>query len=68
MNILIVLFIAILPQFAVAGRQMFFAEAPGPTEDKLTPRIKQTAKALWLVYVLLTVLQVGALCLAGMPI
>ena len=40
---IIVLFIAILPQFAVAGRQMFFAEAPGPTEDKFTPRIRNTA-------------------------
>ncbi len=41
---IIVLFIAILPQFAIAGRQMFFAEAPGPTEDKFTPRIKNTLK------------------------
>ena len=47
---IIVLFIAILPQFAVAGRQMFFAEAPGPTEDKFTPRIKSTASSLWVVY------------------
>ena len=55
---IIVLFVAILPQFAVAGRQMFFAEAPGPTEEKITPRITQTAKALWLIYILLTVLEV----------
>ena len=53
---IIVLFIAILPQFAVAGRQMFFAEAPGPTEDKLTPRIRNTASALWKIYLLLTVI------------
>ncbi len=64
---IIVLFVAILPQFAVAGRQMFFAEAPGPTEEKVTPRITQTAKALWLVYFLLTVLEVIFLCIAGMP-
>ena len=38
---IIVLFIAILPQFAIAGRQLFFAETPGPTEDKFTPRIKK---------------------------
>jgi trk system potassium uptake protein TrkH len=44
---IIVLFIAILPQFAIAGRQLFFAEAPGPTEDKFTPRIKNTAASLW---------------------
>ncbi|SHO49584.1 TrkH family potassium uptake protein [Desulfopila aestuarii] len=65
---IIVLFVAILPQFAVAGRRMFFAEAPGPTEDKFTPRIAQTAKALWLIYVLLTVVEVGLLHFTGMPL
>ena len=65
---IIVLFVAILPQFAVAGRRMFFAEAPGPTEDKFTPRIAQTAKALWLIYVLLTVAEVTFLYFAGMPL
>ncbi len=64
---IIVLFVAILPQFAVAGRQMFFAEAPGPTEEKVTPRITHTAKALWLVYVLLTLLEISLLSFAGMP-
>ena len=64
----IVLFIAILPQFAVAGRQMFFAEAPGPTEDKITPRIKYTAAALWGIYVALTVIEMILLKVAGMPI
>lgn len=59
---IIVLFVAILPQFAVAGRQMFFAEAPGPTEDKFTPRIKNTASALWVVYAGLTVLCTLCLC------
>lgn len=65
---IIVLFVAILPQFAVAGRQMFFAEAPGPTEEKVTPRITHTAKALWLVYVFLTILEVILLTFAGMPL
>jgi len=65
---IIVLFVAILPQFAVAGRQMFFAETPGPTEEKVTPRITQTAKALWLIYILLTLLEVALLCLSGMPL
>ncbi|MBU0944811.1 MAG: TrkH family potassium uptake protein [Proteobacteria bacterium] len=65
---IIVLFVAILPQFSVAGRQMFFAEAPGPTEEKVTPRITHTAKALWLVYVLLTVVEVILLVVAGMPL
>jgi trk system potassium uptake protein TrkH len=65
---IIVLFVAILPQFAVAGRQMFFAEAPGPTEEKVTPRITQTAKALWMVYLLLTVAEVAVLRFFGMPL
>jgi len=64
---IIVLFIAILPQFAVAGRQLFFAEAPGPTEDKITPRIKNTASALWKIYFVLTVIQIVLLIWAGMP-
>lgn len=64
---IIVLFIAILPQFAIAGRQMFFAETPGPTEDKITPRIKNTASALWKVYLGLTLLEILCLIMAGMP-
>lgn len=64
---IIVLFVAVLPQFKIAGRQMFFAEAPGPTEDKVTPRITHTAKALWCVYIGLTVMEIILLLLAGMP-
>lgn len=63
---IIVLVIAVLPQFAIAGRQMFFAEAPGPTEDKFTPRIKNTAAALWKVYAGFTVLCIILLKLKGM--
>ncbi len=49
---LIVLAIAILPLLGIGGRQMFKAETPGPMKDaKLTPRIAETAKGLWLVYV-----------------
>ncbi len=65
---IIILFIAILPQFAVAGRQMFFAESPGPTEDKFTPRIRNTAFALWKIYTSLTIVQVFLLTIAGMPL
>ena len=65
---IIVLFIAILPQFAVAGRQMFSAEAPGPTEDKITPRIKNTAAALWGIYIALTVIELIVLYYNGMPL
>lgn len=65
---IIVMFIAILPQFAVAGRQMFFAESPGPTEEKFTPRIRSTASSLWKIYIFLTALETVLLCIAGMPL
>ncbi|MDD3042394.1 MAG: TrkH family potassium uptake protein [Methanosarcinaceae archaeon] len=63
---IIVLFIAILPKLGVAGRQMFRAEAPGPTEDKLKPRIRETAKILWMVYLVISIVEVLALLLAGL--
>jgi len=64
---IIVLAVAILPLLGVGGMQMYRAEAPGPVKDaKLTPRITQTAKALWMVYLGITVLCIGALVLAGM--
>ncbi len=63
---IIVLFIAILPQFAIAGRQLFFAEAPGPTEDKFTPRIKNTASSLWKIYFGMTILEIILLMFNGM--
>lgn len=63
---IIVLFVAVLPQFAVAGRQMFFAEAPGPVEEKLSPRIRNTASALWGIYLGLTILAAILLIWAGM--
>ena len=65
---IIVLFIAVLPQFAIAGRQLFFAEAPGPTEEKFTPRIKSTAAALWKIYAGLTLLEFILLKMCGMDI
>ena len=63
---IIVLFIAVLPQFAIAGRQLFFAEAPGPTEEKFTPRIKSTAAALWKIYAGLTMAEFLLLMYCGM--
>ena len=65
---IIVLFIAVFPTLAIAGRQLFFAEAPGPTEDKLTPRLRHTSNAVLLVYVGLTVLCALAYALAGMSL
>lgn len=65
---IILLFVAILPRLGVAGRQLYRAEVPGPDKDSLTPRIKQTARLLWVVYIVLTILEVASLCLAGMPL
>ena len=64
----IILFIAVLPQFAIAGRQMFAAESPGPEDGKFTPRIKSTAAVLWKLYVFLTIVLICLLKAAGMPL
>jgi trk system potassium uptake protein len=53
---IIVMTIAILPILGIGGMELFLAEAPGPTSDKLHPRIKETAKRLWLIYAALTAL------------
>ena len=63
---IIVLTIAILPLLGVGGMELFASEAPGPTKDKIHPRIKETAKRLWLIYIFLTVLETVLLWLAGM--
>ncbi len=64
---LIVLAIAILPLLGIGGRQMFKAETPGPMKDaKMTPRIAETAKGLWLVYFIVTIACVLAYHWAGM--
>ncbi|MFC2170679.1 TrkH family potassium uptake protein [Calditrichota bacterium] len=63
---IIVFSIAILPLLGVGGMQMFKAESPGPTADKLTPRIRNTAEILWGVYVLITLLEISLLMLGGM--
>jgi len=55
---IIVLTIAILPLLGIGGMQLYAAEVPGPTPDKLTPRIKETAKTLWIIYIGLTFLEV----------
>ena len=65
---ILVLFTAILPQFSIAGRQMLFTEVTGSKENKLTPRIRQTAIALWGVYFILTILEIITLSMLKMPI
>lgn len=64
----IALFVAVLPRLGIGGRQLFFAEAAGPTDEKLTPQIRDTAKALWAVYTGLTAAQTIALMWAGMSL
>ena len=63
---IIVLAIAILPFLGIGGIQLFSAEAPGPAGDKLHPRITDTAKRLWLIYVSYTLIETLLLYLAGM--
>jgi len=63
---IIVLSLAILPMLGVGGMQLFKAEVPGPTADRLKPRIQDTAKMLWGVYVLLTMVETLLLMFGGM--
>ena len=63
----ITLFVAILPRLAMGVGQLFFAEAPGPTDEKLTPQIRKTAAVLWRLYAGLTAAEFIALMLVGMP-
>lgn len=63
---IIVMAIAILPILGIGGMELFVAEAPGPTSDKIHPRIKETAKRLWAIYVLLTVACLLLLWAGGM--
>jgi trk system potassium uptake protein TrkH len=63
---IILLSLAILPLLGVGGMQLFKAEVPGPSPDKLTPRIKHTAELLWGVYVLISLVEMILLKIAGM--
>ncbi len=63
---IIVLTLAILPFLGVGGMQLFQAEVPGPTADRLYPRIQDTAKVLWGVYFLLTLAETILLMVGGM--
>lgn len=66
---IIVLAVAILPMLGIGGMQLYRAETPGPIKDtKLTPRITETAKALWYIYLGLTIACAGAYWAAGMSL
>lgn len=64
---IVVLAVAILPMLGIGGMQLYRAEIPGPAKDnKLAPRVSETAKTLWLIYLYLTLACAGAYKLAGM--
>src|SRR6056297_1389354 len=63
---IIVMSLAILPILGIGGMQLFFAEVPGPTKDKIHPRIKETAKRLWGIYIIFTMVEAFMLFMGGM--
>lgn len=65
---IIVLTVALLPLLGIGGVELFVAEAPGPTTDKIHPRIRETAKRIWLIYVGLTALLTVILRIEGMTL
>ncbi len=65
---IIVLAIAVLPRLAIGGRQLMEAEVPGVEMEKLTPRIRETAQTLWVLYVGLTFAEIAAFSAAGMSL
>lgn len=62
----IALAVAVLPFLGVGGVQLFRAEVPGPIKDKISPRISETAKILWAVYLLFTLAEILLLMLGGL--
>ena len=65
---IIVLSLAILPIFGIGGMQLYIAEVPGPTPDKISPRIKQTAATMWVIYLILTISETFLLWIGEMPL
>jgi trk system potassium uptake protein len=65
---IIVLSLALLPVFGIGGMQLFMAEVPGPTPDRINPRIRQTAKTLWGIYLIFTATEMVLLWVFGMEL
>ncbi len=65
---MIVMSLAILPMLGIGGMELFAAEVPGPTADKLHPRVRQTAKRLWGIYAGFTLIEVILLMFGGMDL
>jgi len=64
---IIVLFVALMEFYGSSGLKMFKAETTGPIKEKVVPRMKETAKILWVIYLLLTSFQILVLRILGMP-
>lgn len=64
---IVLLFVAVLPMVGATGRKLHFIESTGPSPEGIRPRIRDTARILWMSYAIITVLSVAALKLAGLP-
>ncbi|MBW2650026.1 MAG: TrkH family potassium uptake protein [Deltaproteobacteria bacterium] len=65
---IIILSIAILPLLGVGGMQLYKAELPSPVKDKLTPRVAETARTLWIVYIIISIVEFIMLLTGGMDV
>ena len=65
---ILVFTVALLPTIGVGGFQIFKAESPGPTAERIVPRIKNTAKILYITYISITVLEIVFLRIGGMSL
>ncbi len=65
---IIVLSLAILPIFGIGGMQLYIAEVPGPTPDKISPRIRHTAATMWVIYLVLTLIETLLLWIGDMSL
>lgn len=65
---IVVLTVAILPILGIGGMQLMRAESPGPTLEKISPKVAETAKILWMIYLGLTVLETALLMFGGMSL
>ncbi len=65
---IIVLFVAVFPALGVGGRHLFYTEAAGPKSKGISPRIKERSSILWRVYLVITLVEIGALMLTGLSL
>ncbi len=65
---IVVLFVAVLPMLGVGGKRLFKVEAPGPTSEGVKPRIQETARALWIIYLGLTFAEILLLWVFGLDL